>query len=317
VKDFFNYLIQGLATGSAYALVAIGFVIIFRASKVLNFAQGAFMMLGAYLTYNFGTTWGLNYWLSAFMAMIVVGFIGFLIEETVIRWMRGRPTFSVIMATLGVTIAIEQIAVSIWGNDNLGLNSAFGINAWRIGGVPITPIDVFTFFFALFVMGSLVVFFRRSRIGNAMRATAVDEEAAIAHGISPRLVFGMSWALAAAIASLAGVLLSSGNGRTFTTSTLVLGALTAVPAVILGGLDSTSGAIVGGFAIGVSQKLMEGYQVKIDEWMIEHFFVNIGRYHIGLRIGESFHVVFPYIIMIAILLIRPYGVFGSKEVRRV
>jgi branched-chain amino acid transport system permease protein len=316
MTNFLQFLVQGLAQGSIYALVALGFVIIFRGTKVLNFAQGAFMLFGAFLTFNVTRTWGVNYWLAMLIATILMAFAGFGVEATVLRPLRNRPTFTVIMATLGLSYAVEQLVLAIWGTDPLPLNDPMGIKFWKVGGVTVTYVDAVTLLVTVLLTTALLLFFNRSRLGTAMRATAFDPEAAIAQGINPRMVFGLSWAISAAIATVAGVFLSSGNGRNVAPTLLQI-ALTAVPAAILGGLDSTKGAIVGGLVIGVAQQLMFGYQPNISSWLGRTINLTIGNFHYKAGLGPNFHLVFPYLIMVAILIIRPYGVFGTKEVRRV
>jgi branched-chain amino acid transport system permease protein len=314
--NFFTFLVQGIAQGAIYALVALGFVIIFRGTKVLNFAQGAFMLLGAFIVFNASRTWGLNYWVSIAITAAAMGVLGFLLEALVLRKLRGRPTFTVIMATLGVGIAIEQICTAIWGTDPLPLNDPMGLTTYKIGGVPITLVDIVTLATAALLAAGLLLFFAKSRIGTAMQATSFDAEAAIAQGINPNIIYGLAWGISASIATFAGVFLSSGNGRNVS-PTLQNIALTAIPAAILGGLDSTKGAIVGGLVIGLAQQLMFGYQVDIGNWLGRTINLNLGNFHYRAGLGPNFHLVFPYIIMVLILLIRPYGVFGTKEVRRV
>jgi branched-chain amino acid transport system permease protein len=316
VTDFFTYLVQGVSQGAIYALVALGFVIIFRGTKVLNFAQGAFMLTGAYLEYNFTVTWGLNYWVALVLAALTMAFVGFALEALVLSRLRSRPTFTIIMATLGLSIAAEQIGISIWGTDPLSLNDPMGLSFRKIGGVTVTLIDVVTLVITATIVGALLTFFAKSRMGTAMRATALDQEAAIAQGVNPKLVFGLSWAIAAAIATVGGVLLSSGNGRNVA-PTLIAYSFTAVPAAILGGLDSTKGALFGGLIVGVAQQLMFGYQGRFNEWLHKTIDITIGSFHYQAGLGPNFHLVFPYLIMIVILLVRPYGLFGSREVRRV
>jgi branched-chain amino acid transport system permease protein len=314
--NFFTFLVQGIAQGAIYALVALGFVIIFRGTKVLNFAQGAFMLVGAFMVFNASITWGLNYWVSLILTALAMGVLGFLLEALVLRKLRGRPTFTVIMATLGIGIALEQICTAIWGTDPLPLNDPMGLTSFNVSGVPITLVDIVTLITAALLASGLLLFFAKSRMGTAMQATSFDAEAAIAQGINPRIVYGLSWGIAASIATFAGVFLSSGNGRNVSPTLLNI-ALTAVPAAILGGLDSTKGAIVGGLVIGLAQQMMFGYQVDIGNWLGKTINFTIGTFHYRAGLGPNFHLVFPYLIMVGILLIRPYGVFGTKEVRRV
>ncbi len=325
MTNFLQYLISGVAQGAIYSLVALGFVIIFRGTRVLNFAQGVFSLFGAFIVFNIVRTWGLKtaltkfglyFWVALVVSVMVMTLAGAAIEAVVLRPLRNRPTFTVIMATLGVSIAGEQIAISIWGTDPLPLNDPFGIKTFSVGGVNITLVDIVTVIAATLIAGALLLFFNKSALGTAMRATAFDSEAAIAQGINPRVVYALSWGFASGIAAVAGVMLSSGNGRNVS-PTLIPFALTAVPAAILGGLDSTKGALVGGVIIGVTQRLMEGYQGDISSWLGSHLRFTIGTFTYKAGLGLNFHLVFPYLIMVLILLVRPYGIFGTKEVRRV
>jgi branched-chain amino acid transport system permease protein len=298
VTDFLQLCFAGLAIGSLYALVALGFVIIYKATGVINFAQGGLLLLGAYITYNVHTTWSVPFYLAIPIAMILSGLIGAAIERTVLRLMVGQPVFAVIMVTIGLLFIIEQVVTGVWGFDRLVMGDPWGIDKFDAGNVILAVKDVWTIVFAAVVMILFFAFFRYSRLGVAMRATAFDQEAAIANGISARRIFALSWAIAAAVATLAGVMLSSGGAGLSPDIEFI--ALLAFPAIILGGLDSPGGAVVGGIIMGLSQTLTAGYQPKYAAWL-----------------GEGFSAVMPYVVMIVILMIRPYGLFGTKEVRRV
>jgi branched-chain amino acid transport system permease protein len=298
VTDFLQLCFAGLALGSLYALVALGFVIIYKATGVINFAQGGLLLLGAYITYNVHNTWHVPFYASIPVAMILCGLVGAAIERTVLRRMVGQPVFAVIMVTIGLLFIIEQVVTGVWGFDRLVMHDPFGIRRLDAGNVILAVKDVWTIAFAAAVMIAFFAFFRYSRLGVAMRATAFDQEAAIANGISARRIFALSWAIAAAVATLAGVMLSSGGSGLSPDIEFV--ALLAFPAIILGGLDSPGGAVVGGIIMGLSQTLTAGYQPRYA-----HF------------LGEGFSAVMPYVVMIMILMIKPYGLFGTKEVRRV
>ncbi len=355
MTQFFQFLVTGLARGSVFAIVGLGLVIVFKATHLLNFAHGALMTIGAYLCYEFHNGWKWNTWLglilvlvgafaaldrsrpkfvvpgaamlaaglyvmlgihldykwklpyviSILLAMIVTGGLGLIIDIVLLRRMRGRPVFSIIMVTFGIAIIADQYVPSRWGSEAVNINDPIGIKSTRILGVPVTLIDVVTFLVAMGVTVAFLQFFKRSRMGTAMRATAYDQEAAIAQGISAKMVFGVSWFISAALAALAGILLVSGGGRTLD-STVGFFALAAFPAIILGGIDSTTGAIVGGMVLGIAEQLCVGYENQSVFGFVPSDYV-----------GQNFHVVLPYIVMVVILLVRPYGFFGTKEVRRV
>lgn len=290
--ELFQYLAAGLALGARYALVALGFVVIYKATGVINFAQGSFVALGAYFTYNAHVTWGLPFAVSVVIAMVLSALVGIAIERIVLRRVVGQPVFAIIMITIGLLFVIEQVITAIWGVDNLNLEDPWGIDTVTIGGVVISQRDIWTMILTAAVLVVFYVLFRHTGIGLAMRAAALDPEAAMARGVSVRRVVAVSWAIAAMVAALAGVTVASGAAQLSPTIGFV--ALAAFPAMILGGLDSPFGAVLGGVVIGVTQSLAAGYQ-----WF-----------------GPRFYTVLPYVVMIAILMIRPYGLFGTKEASR-
>jgi branched-chain amino acid transport system permease protein len=297
MTDFLQLCFAGLALGSRYALVALGFVVIFKASGVINFAQGALVTLGAYLAFNFNQTWDLPFALSLVMAVATGALVGVIVQRLLLRRMVGRPVFAVIMITIGLLFVLNEAMPSIWGYDALDLGDPWGIDTVEIGGVVLAVKDLWTIALAGVVLIGFFLFFRYSRMGVAMRASALDQEAALARGISVRRVFAWSWGIAGGVAALAGV--SLGAGPAAITPSLGLIALAAFPAMILGGLDSPKGAVIGGVLIGVTQTLTAGYQPEYAAFL-----------------GNNFYVVMPYVVMIAILLIRPYGLFGTREVQR-
>jgi branched-chain amino acid transport system permease protein len=288
----------GLALGSLYALVALGFVVIYKATGVINFAQGGLVLLGACLAYNGHRTWGLPFWLSIVIAMVLCALVGAAFERLVLRRMVGQPVFAVIMLTIGLLIILEQVPTAIWGFDRLDLGDPWGIRRIVAGDIAFSLKDVWTIGLAAAVLLAFFVFFRYSRLGVAMRATAFDQEAAIANGISARRIFALAWGIAGAVATIAGVMLAAGAGGVRPDIEFV--ALAAFPAIILGGLDSPVGAVIGGVVIGLAQVLTAGYEARWFPWL-----------------GGGFDTVMPYVVMIVILLVRPYGLFGTSEVRRV
>ena len=275
--------------------MALGFVVIFRATRVINFAQGGLVVLGAYLTYNASTTWGLPFVLAVLVGVLTTGLIGAGIESTVLRRMVGQPTFAVIMITIGILFVINEVVTTIWGAQTLDLADPWGIQQLNVGDVTLSYKDLWTLGLAAAALGGFFLLFRFSRIGVAMRATAVDQEAALAQGISVRRVFAASWAISGVVAAIAGVTLAAGPAKLSLDIRDI--ALAAFPAMILGGLDSPHGAVIGGLVLGISQNLTAGYQPEF--------------------LGAGFPQVMPYLLMIVILLVRPYGLFGTKEVRRV
>ena len=298
MEQFGQLLVGGMALGARYALVALGFVIIYKATGVINFAQGGLLALGAYFTYELVNDGSVPFWLAVGGACIGVALVGALTERFVLRRMVGQPAFAVIMITIGLLFVIDQVITALWGFDALNLNDPWGVNVVDVGEVALSHKDLWTLAIAAAVLAGFFAFFRFTDWGVAMRATAYDQEAALAQGISARTVFALSWAISGALAALAGVTLAAGAaGLTPGIGTI---ALLAFPAMIVGGLDSPAGAVLGGLIIGLTQALVAGYQDDIAPWL-----------------GEGFSTVAPFVVMILILLVRPYGLFGTPEVRRV
>jgi branched-chain amino acid transport system permease protein len=298
VRDFVQLLVAGVAVGALYALVALGFVIIYKATGVINFAQGALLLLGAYFALTFHETFNLPFVVATLLAMVACAIVGVIVERLILSRMVGQPVFAVIMITLGLTIFFEQVVIWRWTGQARNLNDPLGLDTFTVADVVIPVVNVVRIVVAAALLAGFFAFFRYSRLGVAMRATASDQEAALAQGISARRIFGLSWAVAAAVAALAGVLLASG-GRGLDPSLGVV-ALVAFPAIILGGLDSPGGAVVGGVVMGVVETMTSGYSDRLPEFL-----------------GHNFHRVTPYVVLVAILLLRPYGLFGTPEVRRV
>ena len=298
MTEFLQLIVAGLALGSRYALVALGFVVIYKATGAINFAQGSFVVLGAYLAYNGTHTWGLPFPLAVLLAVVLGAAVGMLLERFILRRVVGRPVFAVIMITVGILFVLDQVVTTIWGSESLSLGDPWGIERYDVGGVVLAVRDLWTLGLAAVVLGGFFALFRWSSIGLAMRATAIDQEAAMARGISVRHVFAASWAIAAGVAAIAGVTLAAGPAALNPGIGYI--ALAAFPAMILGGLDSPGGAVIGGLLIGITQSLTSGYQPDYAGFL-----------------GTNFHVVMPYLVMILILMVRPYGLFGTKEVHRV
>jgi branched-chain amino acid transport system permease protein len=297
MSELLQILLQGVALGAKLALVALGFVVIFKATGVINFAQGGLVLIGAYLTYNVSETWGVPFYVAVVVAMVGGALVGALVERVALRPMIGKPTFAAIMVTIGVLFVLEQVVTSIWGFDNLNLGDPWRSRTLHAGDVTLAVRDLWTIGLTAAALAAFFAFFRYSSTGVAMRASALDPEAALAQGISPGRVYTLAWAISGAVAALAGVTLASGSAQLAPGIGFV--ALAAFPAVILGGLDSPGGAVVGGILIGVSQTLTARYLNDV-EWL-----------------GTNFHNAMPYILMIVVLLVRPYGLFGTKEVQRV
>lgn len=297
MSDLAQYLVAGLSLGSIYALICLAFVVVYRATGVLNFAQGGLVVLGAYVTYQLAAVWNVPFPLAMLLGAAVLAACGFAIERVVLRRMVGQPVFAVILITLGLLFVLEQLCTTVWGYDLRMLGDPWGARTVRAGNVTIKLLDIWTIATAAVALALFFIGFRRSTLGVAMRAAASDPEAALAHGVSPQAIQGLSWALAGVLGVVAGVFIAAGSRGVDLTVSAV--ALRAFPATILGGLDSTEGAVAGGLIVGLAEVMSAAYITPHASWL-----------------GANVHVVMPYLLMIAVMLVRPYGLFGTAEVRR-
>jgi branched-chain amino acid transport system permease protein len=295
---WFETLFSGLAVGAKYALVALGFVIVFKATRVLNFAQASFVLVGGFFAWQLTVQWGLHFYLALVLSMVGGALLGMLVERVVLRRLVGEPPFALIMVTIGVLYILDNVATALWGPEDRDLMDPWGARTVDLGEVNLAVADMWTIAVTAVVLAAFFAFFRYSGVGLAMRATADDQEAAQAVGISARTVYRTSWALAGGLGALAGVMLASGIGSVGPGLGAV--ALVAFPAMILGGLESPAGAVVGGLVIGLAQQLTALLQPEYATFL-----------------GSGFERVAPYVMMVLILLVRPYGLFGEREVRRV
>lgn len=290
---FLEVLVGGLLSGVMYSLVAIGFVLIYKTSGVLNFAQGA-MLLFAALTFVSLVERGIPFWVAAAITLVAMALLGFGIERTVLRPLVNQPPITLFMATLGLSYVIEGAAQLMWGTQVHGLD--IGIDDMPIGfhGVFISQFDLVAAGIAAAMVAALTLFFRYTRIGLAFRAVADDQFAALAVGLPITRIWGIVWTAAGVVAFVAGVLWGARLGVQFSLSLVVLKAL---PVLVLGGFDSIAGAIVGGLIIGATEKLAEVY--------------------VGPFFGGGIESWFAYAVALIFLLVRPSGLFGQRLVERV
>lgn len=297
MDKFLQLLVGGIALGSIYALVALGFVVVYTATRAFNFSQGGMVLLGAYLTYQYGDDWGAPFVVALLAAMATMALGGAVIERVAIRPLVGRPPFVVVLVTLGVLVVVEQVVRSTWTDPALVMTTPWGNDSSTIGDVTIRHVDLYTMLATLVLVVGFVWFYRRTRTGLAMRAAALDQEVAAANGVKLGTVTGLAWAIAGMLGVVAGVMLTSRGGSALSPG-LGFIALRAFPAMILGGFDSTGGAVAGGLAIGVAEVMAQGY-------LTQDF------------LGEGVEEVVPYVLMVLVLLWRPTGLFGSRPVTRV
>ena len=294
---FFEVLIGGLLSGVMYSLVALGFVLIYKASGVFNFAQGAMVFFAA-LTCVSLIELGLNFWVAFALTLLAMVVLGLLTERIVLRPLVNQPQITLFMATIGLTFVIEGLAQLFWGSQphNLELGIQDEPLAWIADstGMNVSKFDLVAAGIAAALVASLALFFSRTRIGRALRAVADDHQAALAVGIPLQQIWGIVWTVAGFVALVAGLLWGARNGVQFALTFL---ALKALPVLILGGFESIPGAIVGGLIIGASEKLAEVY--------------------LGPYVGGGIEGWFPYVLALAFLLVRPEGLFGEKIIRRI
>ncbi len=290
---FIQLALSGIANGAIFALVALGFVLIYKSSDVINFAQGELLLIGAYLTYAMVEQFGLWWPAGVIVAVVLAAIVGVLIEQLVLRPLIGEPVISVIMVTIGLSSLLRAIVGAIWGVTPRPAPQFLPTDTVTILGANISVDRIWAFALAITLFVILTFFFRYSREGIAMRAVADDQQAALSMGISVKKVWAVAWAIAAITAAVGGILLMSIFGGV--SGTIARVGLIVFPVVILGGLDSIPGAIIGGLIIGLLQSFAGGYLPP--EW--------------GL--GE----VVPFIVLLLILLVRPYGLFGQRIIERV
>jgi branched-chain amino acid transport system permease protein len=295
MSELVQSVVRGLGQGSIYALLALGFVIVYKSMRVISFAQPAFMLAGAVLVSYLVTA--VDFFLAVVVAVALVAALGVGIERAALRPMIGKPVFVISIITLGVDIVVRNVVNRYIGLNVRQVGDPWGLRTTSLIGVEVEQRHLVMIGTTLVLVAALFAFYRYSRTGLAMRAAAYDQEVALAQGVSVGAVFALSWALAAGLAAVAGVFLSTGVGLD---QNLWVVALKALPVIILGGLDSLGGAVVGGFVIGVAEALLGSY-----------------GHNVSSVLGGEFALVSPYIVMMLVLLVRPYGLFGTREVERV
>jgi len=294
VDFFLQLMITGILVGSVYALVALGWTLIYKCSGVLNLAMGELTLIGAYVSLQF-YTWGFSFPL-AILATLIVGFVlGLLVEHLVLRPMIGEPVLAVIMITVGLSFFFRALVGFIWGTDTRVFSPpVFPLEPVRIGKMVLGQVYLWSFVAAIVLLLVFVAFFQKTRWGLAMQATADDEMAALSLGVSAKWVYALAWALAFMASGVGGALLGNMNGVNVSIGYL---SLLVLPAVVLGGLNSIPGAIVGGIVIGILQNLSGGYLEQFTPGGVKD--------------------IAPFVFMVIILLFRPYGLWGWQRIERV
>ncbi len=299
-----QFAVTGLLAGGPLALTALGLVLIFKSTYIFNFAQGQLLLLGALFTWWFAVEVGTPLWLAILLAILLSALIGLLIERLALRPMTGQPLLSIILMTLGLSQVLHGLALLLFGGVQRNFPQIFSAaNPYRLttpfiyNEKPIVIIlkQNLAWSFVIAILGVLVIgaFFRYTSTGLAMRGASEDHELAQSIGLRIRRIFGISWALAAVVATMGGVLLATSSGLDLSLSVVVLAAF---PVVLLGGLESIPGTIVGGLLIGLSQGIVSASKVPLIRNMSE---------------------IMPYVVLLIVLLIRPEGLFGQRRIERI
>ncbi len=298
MQFFFEVLIAGLLSGVMYALVALGFVLIFKASGVFNFAQGAMVFFAALTVVGLKEEFGFPLWAAIPATMLVMVLLGIATERIVLRPLVNQHDITLFMATIGLTFFLEGFAQLVWGSNvrklDLGIEDVPIEFVMSRTGMLISQFDVIAAIICAILVATLVILFNKTKVGRALRAVADDHQAALSVGIPLQHVWAIVWAVAGFVALVAGLLWGARNGVQFA---LTFVALKALPVLIIGGFTSIPGAIVGGLIIGASEKLAEVY--------------------IGPHVGGGIEGWFPYVLALVFLLVRPEGLFGEKIIRRI
>jgi branched-chain amino acid transport system permease protein len=290
MDTFIQLTVTGLSSGAILALAALGFVLIYKASEVINFAQGQFLLIGAYVVWALNVDAGVHWALAVAGAIAVAIVLGLVVERLILRPLVGEPTISVIMVTIGLAQVLGALVQIIWGTHPHAFPGFIPDDTVDIAGARVGENRIWAVGLVALALVAFAVFFQRSRHGIAMRAVADDQQAALTMGISVRRTFALAWALAGVTAVVGGMLVANLIGVSGEVSNV---GLLVFPVVIVGGLDSVPGAVVGGALIGLLTAYTGGY------------------------IGEGLDAVIPYFALVAILLVKPYGLFGQVRIERV
>ena len=294
MEFFIDLITNGLLVGLMYALVAVGFVLIYKATSIINFAQGDLVMFAGYAAAVMLGLPGMPLWLMVLVLCAGMIGLGFVLERGILRPMVGQPLVSVIMVTIGLSFVLQGLVAIIWGAGTRKLALPVRLAPYVIGPVFVSPINVVAAVIALVFLIAFGLFFTRSRLGVAMRAVADDQQASMVVGIRVSRVFALSWAIAGLAAAAGGIIWGNMLGAS---ALLSLIGLKVFPVVILGGLDSIGGAIVGGLIMGAVESVAAGY---LDPY-----------------VGGGTKDFIPYVLMILVLFIRPYGIWGHETIERV
>lgn len=293
---FLQLVVTGFALGMVYALVAIGFVIILKCSDAFNIAQGHFVLIGGYLGYTFLVPFGLPVWASLLMAIGVAIIMGLLIERLTLRPLVGQPVLAVIMMTIALASVLEGLATLLWGGEYKTYHGVLPTLSLKLGEISIPSESLIGLIVSVAAVAILMLFFRYTKIGLAMRATAEDLQVVQSAGVRATTVYAVSWVIASVVGVIGGILLGGVSGVMIPLAEV---GLKAFAVVLLGGVNSIGGAIVAGIILGVLENVAAGYLDPL------------------LPAGGGLAHVFPFIVMIIVLIFRPHGLFGLVTIERI
>lgn len=293
--QLFQFVLNGLIVGALYGVVAMSFVLIYKASQVVNFAQGEFLLVGAWVCWWLLTDWQLPFWLGFLFTLAFMTAFGLILQVVVLRPLIGEPVISVIMATIGLGIFFQALMKWIFGVFAKPFPPIFPVERVNVLGLEVQTAYLLSLVISILIMAGFAWFFTASKHGLAMRATAFDQQVAQSLGISVPKVFAMSWAISAVVSSVAGVVVGVVNG---VSSALSFYGIKVFPAVILGGLDSVLGAVLGGLIVGVLENVAQYVDSEFLQW-------------------GNMYTIAPFYALILILLVKPYGLFGTRNIERV
>jgi branched-chain amino acid transport system permease protein len=295
VTFFLQLSITGIALGMVYALVAIGFVIILKCSEAFNIAQGHFVMIGGYVGYTFLVVFGLPVWISLLCSIGVAILLGVLIERLTLRPLIGQPELAIVMMTIALTSVLEGLATLIWGGEYKTYHGVLPTFTLKIGQISVPPESLIGFIVSIIAVALLMILFRYTKIGLAMRGTAEDLQVVQSLGIRATTVYSVSWIIACVVGVIGGILLGGVSGVMIPLAEV---GIKSFAVVLLGGVNSIGGAIFAGIILGMLENIAAGY---IDP----------------ILPGGGVSQVFPFMVMIIVLIFRPYGLFGMARIERI
>ena len=292
---FLQLSVTGFALGMVYALIAIGFVVILKCSNAFNIAQGHFVLIGGYLGYTFLVPFHLPIWAALFSAIVAAAILGLLIERLTIRPLVGQSELAIIMMTIALASVLEGLATLVWGGEYKTYHGVLPTITLKLGGISLPPESLIGLIVSIVAMVMLMLLFRYTKIGLAMRATAEDLQVVQSLGIRATTVYAVSWVIASVVGVIGGILLGGVSGVMIPLAEI---GLKAFAVVLLGGVNSIGGAIVAGIILGMLENIAAGY---LDP----------------LLPGGGLAQVFPFVVMIIVLIFRPYGLFGLTRIERI